>query len=216
MIELDDLLQKLCLSMVEGAKIRNKDEIADLIKKISRYMNSLMMENRGLVVDEASKKYVGLSALILAIYHNFEPAINDKEIRIGCLKDAMRDYFKPDVKHYIKVRFDVDSDRPDDAYDKIVDNFIGKGKKQLGKTFTYSIEDKDDDKITFTVSKCCFLDFFHRNGTPEMTSIMCMLDTIWADEFNEGDYNVYFNRPDLMSKGDDICRFRFHRIRKKY
>ena len=55
------------------------------------------------------------------------------------------------------------------------------------------------------------LNFFARNGAPELTRVLCAMDMVWADEMNAGPYNVVFQRPSMMSAGGDKCRFQFRR-----
>jgi hypothetical protein len=61
------------------------------------------------------------------------------------------------------------------------------------------------------LNKCLFNDFFRAHGAPELTSIVCTLDSIWIEELHRPPYKVRFERPTTLARGDDACRFQFSR-----
>lgn len=209
--DLKDLLLSFCSAISEKADPDKPDNSSEMIKNIQHDVIDLADQNKDLIIDDASKLYLAISVLILATYRNSSSMIKDSETRIDVLQKAIEDYFKTGIRDYIKVRFDVDYNKPEEAYSKVMDNFLTRGKKYLGDAFSYGIDSKSSDKVVFRVSKCFFLNFFKRNNAQEATKIMCVLDSVWAREFNEGAYNILFDRPTLMSDGDDICRFQFRK-----
>ena len=123
--------------------------------------------------------------------------VADGDVRLELMKKAVCGYFERDIKNYIKVRFDIEYQKPEEAFDMATKNFISKG---LGKGFIYNEDVKTGSEVTFRIPKCFFLNFFSSNDASEVTKVMCVVDTVWARELNEGSYNIQFDRPTVMSE----------------
>lgn len=184
-------------------------EIPSIEQKIDARMQQIMAQNEDLMVDELSGKYLSMTSLVLASFEVLEPYFGDSDKRTEVIKDAMCQILIPRVKQYVKDRFDVDPLAPGEAFSKVSENFIKRGRQFLGDSFDYGEEPRGEGERVFTVSRCFFYNFFKRHNLPELTGVFCALDTIWASEFNEGKYDIEFDRPTVLSKGDDICRFHF-------
>lgn len=208
-VSVDDLIEVFCGDILAG---KPDEARAEILSDVKRDMQALCDRNRHLIVDDASAKYLVISAAVLASYRALSSSGQGDFIEK--MRGQISRYFRTGIRVYIKSRFDVDYDRPEEAYGKVTDNFIPRGEKFLGDAFTYGEESSTGEKTIYSVSKCFFLDFFRQNGAPEVTKVMCALDTVWADEFNEGAYNLRFSRPTLMSDGADMCRFRFDKVEK--
>jgi len=161
--------------------------------------------------DAAAARNTMLTSMLLAIYRVGSRRIPNQAALVAAIGEALVDVFTRQLASYIEGRFDVRGDRPDEAFTKITKNFMGRGVGTFGTGFTYEEDVVDDQHGFFNVTKCFFLEFFQTNGAPELTSVICRLDAIWADEMNAGAYNVTFERPTLMSDGADKCRFQFTR-----
>jgi hypothetical protein len=46
-----------------------------------------------------------------------------------------------------------------------------------------------------------------------MTPLFCALDKVWAEALEQPQYGVRFERPTTLARGDDVCRFQFHKVR---
>ena len=78
-------------------------------------------------------------------------------------------------------------------------------------TFRYATDIRDGRRNFVKIERCFFNDFFRENRAPEVTSLYCALDKVWADVLEEQRYGVRFERPTTLANGDDACRFRFHK-----
>ncbi len=207
----DVLVQSFCVAIAREIGVEPQDYIDDKKSRIFADADALVQSNGDLVIDDASQRYLTISSLILSAFNAFEDDLPSYTKRVEILRGTTSELFERGIRDYIKVRFDVDYDKPREAFDKVTKNFMSRGEQYLGEAFDYSEVKKDEQETTYVVSRCFFLNFFTRNGAPGVTKVMCALDTIWAREFNEGDYDIEFDRPTLMSDGDDKCRFHFVR-----
>ena len=184
-------------------------EISAIADKIDSRMQQIMVQDGDLISDEPSRKYLGMTSLVLASFEALEPYFGDSNKRTEVIKEAMCQILIPRVKQYVKDRFDVDASIPSEAFSKVSENFLKRGRQFLGDSFIYGEEPRGEGEHVFTVTRCFFFNFFKRHNLPELTGVFCALDTIWAGEFNEGKYDIAFDRPTVMSRGDDVCRFHF-------
>jgi hypothetical protein len=167
--------------------------------------------NEDFASDDTSRANLLLVSALLAIYRESEPYLNGPQQTIDLIEDAMRDSFLPDLHDYMSRRFDVQPDRPEEAFVNVSLNFIARGRTGFGAGFTYEQDVLTDEQCFVDIVRCFFFDFFTRNDAPELTRALCAMDMVWADELNSGPYNVAFERPTTMSGGNDRCRFQFTR-----
>ena len=55
------------------------------------------------------------------------------------------------------------------------------------------------------IQRCFFNDFLRGNQVPELIPVLCACDNIWADEIKKEKHGVTFQRPSLLSLGDDAA-----------
>ena len=68
--------------------------------------------------------------------------------------------------------------------------------------------------MTMKVKKCFFNTFFRRNNAASLTKIFCAWDGLWKEAADPKAYNVAFFRPELLSAGNDMCKFEYRRVQK--
>ena len=61
------------------------------------------------------------------------------------------------------------------------------------------------------IQRFFFNDFLRDNQVPELIPVLCACDNIWADEIKKEKHGVTFQRPSLLSLGDDACRLQIER-----
>ena len=180
----------------------------EIERAVSARANNLVESNAHRAVDAPTQQWLQRSSLVLAAYQELEPLAGRVEV-LSVLCEALTVPFKGGVSRYLAERFGVSDDAPHEAFVRISENFKKRGEDRFGQAFVYD-EDVQDATRSFTnIRKCFFNDFFRANGAPELTSIFCALDKIWADALEEQRYGVRFDRPTTLAQGDDACRFQF-------
>lgn len=184
----------------------------ELRSRVEARVGPIAAQNRDRATDEVSKRNLLACSLLLATFHELRNHLGEGPRALDLLRDILMELFQPGIRDYIRQRFDVDPDRPGEAFERVAANFLERGKSGFGAGFTYEQEVQTEHQSFVNVTHCFFLDFFRANGAPEFAPVLCALDTVWADELNRGAYNVSFDRPTMMSRGGDKCRFQFTRI----
>ena len=150
------------------------------------------------------------SWLVLIAYRVLRPFLG-QERAIVLLQGVLSRQFKKDMHVYLVHRFGITQDAPDDAFDRIAQNYKPRGEQLFGPGFAY-VQAVQDTTRSFThINKCLFNDFFRAHGAPELTSVFCTLDSVWIEELHQPQYKVRFERPTTLARGDDACRFQFSR-----
>jgi 2,2-dialkylglycine decarboxylase (pyruvate) len=184
---------------------------AELRGRIEARVGPIVAQNEDRGKDEPSRRNLFFTSLVLASYRELSDRLGGGPPAVDLLRDTMTELFRPRIREYIRQRFDVNPDRPSEAFERVAANFLERGQSGFGAGFTYEQEVQTERQSFVNVTSCLFLDFFRANAAPELTPVLCAMDAVWADEFNRGPYNVSFDRPTLMSRGDDKCRFQFTR-----
>jgi len=207
-----DAFFALLTEKIETAPTGNAaSEMSELRGRIEARVGPIVAQNQDRASDEVSKRNLLFTSLLLATYHELREQLGEGPLAVDLLRDITMELFRPRIRDYIRQRFDVDPDRPGEAFQRVAANFLERGKNGFGAGFSYEQEVQTERRSFVNVAKCLFLDFLRANNAPELTPVVCALDTVWADELNRGPYNLSFERPTLMSRGDDKCRFQFTR-----
>jgi hypothetical protein len=148
---------------------------------------------------------------VLIAYRALKPFLGQKRA-IAILQVVLSRKFKKHMHVYLEHRFGITQDAPEDAFDRIAQNYKLCGEQLFGPGFAY-VQAVQDSTRSFThINKCLFNDFFRAHGAPELTSIFCTLDSVWIDELHRPPYRVRFERPTTLARGNDACRFEFSRV----
>jgi hypothetical protein len=204
---------------VEALLTAAKPKIADLRGRtwdeleaaVRGHAAFLAEQNAHRAIDTPTRQWLLTSALILAVFRELEPLAGSTEV-LSILRNAMTASFKESITGYLAVRFGIAQDAPEEAFARISENFKVRGEQRFGKAFVYFQDAQDVGRSFTNIHKCFFNDFFRSNGSPEVTSIFCALDSVWADALHEPRYGVRFDRPTTLANGDDACRFQFSKV----
>ena len=139
-------------------------------------------------------------------------AVRQRPAAVELFHDAMSAPFRDGISGYLEGRFGISNDAPQDACLRISENFERRGEERFGSTFRYAAAVKDARRNFVNIERCFFNDFFRANKAPEVTALFCALDKIWAEALEQGRYGVRFERPTTLAKGNDACRFQFHKL----
>jgi hypothetical protein len=169
----------------------------------------LLEQNEARGIDHPSREWLLLSSIILAAYQELRSLVGNAQAVLSILRNAMTVPFAEHLAAYIADRFGISRDAPEEAFTRIAENFKARGEERFGQAYTYVQEVQDDGRSFINIQKCFFNDFFRANGMPEVTSIFCAMDNLWAEELEKPCYGVRFERPTTLAQGGDMCRFQF-------
>jgi len=178
-------------------------------------MTKLTEQNEARMIDAPSRQWLLLASMILAAYRELFPFVGDEQAGLSILRNAMAAPFKERLTGYIADRFGISQDAPEEAFNRIAENFKARGEERFGKAYTYVQEVEDEWRSFVNIQKCFFDNFFRANGMPEVTPIFCAMDNLWAEELEKPKYGVRFERPTTLARGDDMCRFQFTKTTAK-
>ncbi len=159
---------------------------------------------------DPSRRWLAFCWSILFAYRVLRPFLG-RDRTITVLRHLLSRGFKTHTQRYMSTRFGISQERPADAFDLISQSYKTRGESMFGPRFTYVQAIQDQRRSHVHITRCLFNDFFRTHGAPEVTSVFCALDTVWADELNHPRYQARFERPTTLAVGDDACRFQFSR-----
>jgi hypothetical protein len=152
-----------------------------------------------------------LSASLLAIYRTLQPVLADNQQLLDLLQEVLFSAFYADgMEAYLRKRFGVTPEAPDEAWDRVCKNFIQRGREQFGEAWLYEQGVKDHRRCFVNIRKCGFADFFLAHGAREILYLLCGGDFLWADALEE--YGIKFERPTILAEGNEACRFQFFKV----
>jgi hypothetical protein len=166
-------------------------------------------ENAQLAEDRAAERWIGLSSMLLATYRSLCSSLGDEQRTLAILREALTGPLREQITSYIEARFGISQDTPQEAFDRVSQNFKSRGEVSFGRSFRYVDDIRDERRAFVNIERCLFDEFFRRNRAPEITPLLCALDNVWADELSKPRYGVRFERPTTLAEGDDACRFQF-------
>jgi hypothetical protein len=72
--------------------------------------------------------------------------------------------------------------------------------------------EKSNNRISYNITRCFFLDAFNRYSLPELTPVFCAADEAMAEFFPQ---SIQFQRTQTLGKGGNLCDFRYCRVNQK-
>lgn len=184
-----------------------------LAEGIGARVEELIETNRHVVRDAPSEQWLRTCCVVLATYQALDPYVKRGQL-LPVFLEAMAAPFRNGVSGYLESRFGVSDDAPHEAFSRISENFQKRGEERFGSTFRYAADIRDDRRNFVNIERCFFNDFFRANRAPEVTSLFCALDKVWADTLDDHRFGVRFERPTTLANGDDACRFQFSKREK--
>ena len=186
-------------------------EMDAYIKEVHEEVSCILKQNEALASDDTNKGHLSSVAPILAVYRIGTRLTGKGEEILDAIQNVKESFLLQRVEPYIERRFGIDFSQPGESFNRVVMNFIQRGRDIFGNGYTYELDEHDENRYFVNISRCFFHDFFNRNDAPEVTRVMCALDMVWARVLDERGHNVHFKRPAKMADGDDVCRFHFYR-----
>lgn len=197
------------------AAARQRIEISDarwedVERSATARLADLLARNRSRAIDVPTQLWLERSSTVLAVYLELR-AVTESSQALDIILKAITAPFAQQIASYLEGRFGISQTAPHEAFVRIRENFKRRGEERFGKAFAYTQDVQDEQRSFTNIERCFFNDYFRANGAPEVTSVFCALDRVWADALESGPYGVRFDRPTTLAQGADACRFQFSR-----
>jgi hypothetical protein len=196
-------------SALESSATLPWEEIA---ADVSVRAEELVQANRHMAQDAPGEQWLRTSSVILAAYQHLSPVVGGPRL-LTIFLDALAKSFREQITGYLESRFGISEDAPREAFHRISENFQKRGEQRFGSAFRYTSDVQDATRNFVNIERCFFNAFFRANGATEVTPLFCALDKVWAEALEQPRYGVRFERPTTLARGDDVCRFQFHKVR---
>lgn len=207
-------IEALFESLIRAGHLPGPEQSEPFRQTLRADTQRIFADNRDLAVDAGGEIALRLSSLVLAARNTIALLIADREEILRVLSETIVEPRRPAVRAWLGTRMGITREAADQAFQKAAENFRPVGAATFGRSFVYEQESQTPTHSVVAIRRCLFNDFFRRNEATELTPLFCALDNLWANELNTGPYNVSFERPTLLSAGDDSCRFQFTRVDK--
>ena len=175
-------------------------------KEAQELFFNVLEENKNWATDKPTEFNLIFTSMVLAAYRvlkNYEFS-NWEDILRYCLIDRT----KRKQQFFMKLYLFFDR-KP---FKRIVKISKTKQIKHYGnQNFTHHIVKDNEQSYHLHIKKCFFFDFFRSNNAMEVMPLFCSMDNIWGDLLFPHKHGVKFTRPQLLSKGDSHCFFKFDR-----
>src|SRR5262249_14865478 len=187
------------------------DQEDDICAQINALVPSIYEANAGMIEDEPSEMHLRMTSLVLAGYRVLLPRLSPperiREILCAALKEPFSGEIKPGFRQWL--------DTTPDALKGMAEGSKGRAAG-YGETFLFEHEgDGEGHFFATNIKRCFYHSFFVANGAPEMTTVFCEWDNIWAEEIVPARHGLRFDRPTTLGYGGDMCRFQFRRVPKQ-
>ncbi len=113
---------------------------------------------------------------------------------------------------YSLARLGVSRAEPEQAFQRVSENFLSRGQERFGAHFTYERDVSDAARSFVSITRCLYNDVLRRVCCPEVIPVFCAMDAIWAADVTHPRYKLRFERPTTLAAGDDKCRFQFFKV----
>jgi hypothetical protein len=162
---------------------------------------------------DPSRRWLALAWGVLVAYRALKLFVG-QERALSSIEAFLSHQFRKHTGSYLEERFGIVQARPDEAFERIAENYRERGELLFGPRFTYVQAVDTNDESHTHITKCLFNDFFRAHHALEAARIFCALDSVWVDELHRPRYRTRFARPTTLAAGADACRFQFSRAAK--
>jgi len=164
----------------------------------------IMVSDHMRIIDPPSRGHLEWSAWILAAYQVLKPRFDSDGETIDYLGDAsMRGFDTPLMR--LGVRLVLRACKGNLGRTKAV---LASMLTQYGASFDWAMLEQDAE-VDMQISRCFYVDFFRAHDLPQLTTVLCRLDSLWFDRIDSQKHGLRFDtsRYQTMSRGADRCVF---------
>ena len=178
------------------------DRADELVAAIRKRRAELAEAGRDMIVDGPSAGMLELSATVLAAYETLLPIFADDRRRtLRYLQHVVGSLLRRPLEMGVEAL--ARQDDPLDAVDRACRTFVG----IYGEYFDIGFDRPTEDTLEMRVDRCFFRDFFARNQTTPVTTVLCAWDRNWMTALDPAVSGLRSERTTLLSLGDGACRF---------
>jgi hypothetical protein len=182
-----------------------------LVRRVDRRYAALVRDEIP-ELDERARMHRAFALLVLATYQELIARDPDRAAAFALTQRVFLAAAHSPPIVTLFIRMGVRPWAPGEAFARISANYVRRGRRLFGSGFAYR-EDRDTrDQLFVGIHRCLYYRTFSEAGAPELTRMFCTWDAAWADELSRPRYAVMFERPTLLSHGDDYCRFQFTQL----
>lgn len=161
-------------------------------------------ENKEWVTDKPTELNLVFTSMVLASYRVLKKCEIENWEEI--LRYSLIERTKKKQQFFMRLYLVIDR-KP---FKRIVKISKTKQVKHYGNhNFTHEIVKDDNRSYHLHIKKCFYFDFFRKNNALEVMPLFCSMDDVWGDLLQPKKHGVSFTRPELLSKGDSHCFFKF-------
>ena len=182
----------------------DRSERTAVMRSISWKAGEIMVSDHMRIIDPPSRGHLEWSAWILAAYQVLRPRFDSDGETIDYLGDAsMRGFDTPLMR--LGVRLVLRACKGNLGRTKAV---LASMLTQYGASFDWAMLEQDAE-VDMQISRCFYVDFFRAHDLPQLTTVLCRLDSLWFDRIDSQKHGLRFDtsRYQTMSRGADRCVF---------
>ncbi len=187
------------------------EKVESICTAVPKEVEKIFTSNTKRILDKPGQRDILMASYVLASYCIARQHIDDVDLVKQVVGNAFCSYGQTWVKMMTRLSLFFSRDK--------MKTMVDYNKKAALKHGKNTVFEEEGDGILFhsiNVKQCGYHEFFKANGAPELTKLLCPWDNNWADEIKPDKHGIEFSRPTTIAKGDDMCRFQFRKVDKKF
>ena len=198
-----EILRRLRKRLGDPGLLENRQLICRIGKEIER----IIVEYSHLVVDEKTRPHLRLTACVLASYQALTSGQLDPEQALKLVEEVFVSIGQTSLKLYTQAILMFSKD----PFVSITTAGKKRALEEYGEAWEFVFEETDTI-FTMTSTKCFYHDFFTAAEAPHLTRIFCSWDENWIKQIDPIKYGILFERPTTLGQGGKKCPFIFKRV----
>lgn len=155
--------------------------------------------------DRASAMIYAQTSCVLAAFRVLEGRLGNRREAYRIVRNAQLKAGKRIASNYMRLSLFF-TRNPIAFYRRSdLENFM---RRLMGSVMQVQ-QENGTTHIDLVIQRCAYFDFFHEEGEPALTRILCAWDRPWMEAFEKSGRNIHVERPAAFSQGNIECRFRF-------
>lgn len=203
--DFDQLIQYfILLTKNHFTSVFDEEDRQKLFSQFETQFQSLLKSNEDLMPNVLARRH-GINAIfVLALHQVLNPKgfsyVDLQDMVLGIYRNMLHDYFSQMAKQ-------LDAS-PEPWKDFVVNARIGNQQQYDNEFFCLQETVSDGNQFGFDIHRCLYFEILQRNGHPELGTILCEYDHIFAQVMEKW---VEFKRTETIAEGAERCDFRFYR-----
>ncbi len=189
--------------LIKRATSKNVKLEQELVDEITLGAKDIFDKNKRHISDESTQFHFMLMSYVIASVQAIE-SVYDGNIAKKIVEEA----FVGVGSFWVIWSFKIGLFLSKNKFSYIIENCGYGVKTHYGSSFDIEVETDNKSYLNTKVLKCGFHEFFINNQRPELTSILCERDNLWAKLLRNSRY-IDYKRETTISLGDNSCNFCF-------